>query len=197
MVNLVPASEVATKLGLALPLAPSVEERIDLAISESQDKVEAYLRRPLVATTRTVTGLWATPGVPLDSSEAWPAAIGILDDRFRVASTVVSVTEPGAFDVTFLVGLDVAGDPALKPIKTYIRGDAVADLIADPMFTAVHRVVKSVSAGGQSVTFEPAERAAGAVGARMTIESLKQWRRLSIGQPASHALSPWPYVGRW
>ena len=55
-----------------------------------------------------MTGLWADDAWPLDDKRAWPQVSGRWDTRFKVVSYTPNVTDPALFDVTFLVGLDVA-----------------------------------------------------------------------------------------
>lgn len=193
MTLLVTADDVATWLSIPLPLDIPVQSRIERQIRTSQNKVQTYLGRPLVATDRTLTGLWADERYPLEDPKAWPQARDTIEDRLRVVSYTAEPST-GTFAVTFKVGLDVANDPELEPIIDYVLVDAAASLRRDPLFTQVARVVSSVSAGGQSVSYEKAEAAAGQAGGALTIDSLKRWKRLAIYQRPSAPITPWPYA---
>lgn len=192
---LVDPDEVARRLGLEVPLDAATLARVEDAISDAQADVQGFLGRPLVAETVTLTGLWADAMWPLTDKRAWPQAREYLDDRYRVVSSVVNAVDADRFDVTFLVGLDVAGDPDLEPIRRFIRAAAVEGLRRDATFTAAGRAVTSVSAGGQSVSYEGAA-GEGAAGGVPTLASLKRWKRRAIRQPAARPFDPWPYAYR-
>lgn len=198
--TLVTTAQVAARLGLSQPLPAPVEARIADAIEESEDKVLTYLgRTSLAATQETVAGLWPDDGFALTDVRAWPQVVGYFDDRYRVVSSVVADADAGTFDVTFSVGLDVANDPELRPIKTFIKADAAAGLGTDARFAAlagIKRIVSSVSGDGQSVSYEKAATGAEAAGSGASLTSLKRWRRLSISQGHARVLVPWPYADR-
>jgi hypothetical protein len=189
---LLTAAQLAPRLGLGIPLPPQVQLRIQDAILDAQGKVMGYLNRPLFPTEHTITGLAPFEAWPLEDHRAWPYGERF-GDRYRVAGYTPNVEDPTRFDVTFRVGLDVANDPDLYPILAFIRQDAVANLIGDPLFSAVSRPVTSVSADGQSVSYAQGSSTADSAGGGMTLGSLKKWRRMSIYQPVGVRTTSWPY----
>lgn len=192
MTLLVPAAAVATKLGLdPQRLPPPVKARIEDAIMDAQTKVETHLGRPLVATETTITSLYPDVTYPLNDHRAWPQAKTFLDDRYRVADAVPVLAEPGTYNVTFKVGLDVANDPDLNIIRRFLLIDAAENLTADPLFTAVKRVPSSVSAGGQSVSYTTPKGAD--PGGAITLKSLNRWKRRPIARAVhvNHAIFPY------
>lgn len=194
MTALVKPEVVGVRLNLPQPIPGKLRPRIVLAIEDAQNKVQAYLNRPLVATDRTLTGLTPDERYSLDDKRAWFQVD--FQDRYRVGSWVANANDPTLFDVTFRVGLDVASDPELAPILSFIGKDAAADLRADPAFTAAARAVSSVSAGGQSVSYENAPTGGEAVGAPPPLSSLKSWKRHAIYQAPAPRTPPWPYAHR-
>lgn len=195
--QLVPAEDVATELGLPLPLDATVTARINMAVMDSQGKVEGYLNRSLEAWEDTITGLFAASGYPLTDIRAWPQAKGYYDDKYTVKSYVANAKEPSLYDVTFTVGLDVANDSQYTPILTFIRQDAKNTLHNDSLFTAVERKVQSVSADGQSVTYEHHRtfQKPTASGVAQDVTSLRKWKRLAISQGGGkRRFAPWPYA---
>jgi len=194
MIAGVDAAAVATRLGLdPAGLSPTVQARIEAAIEDTEAKVEAYLQRPLVSDTSTVKDLYPTWGFDLEDYRAWQYVADRFDDVFTVDSYAPAASgQVGYYDVTFTVGLDVAADPSLGAIRAFIAQDAAAALREDPTFTAVTRAVTSVSADGQSVTYEKATTPE-AIGARLALTSIKRWRRVSIYARPAGVFTPWPY----
>lgn len=192
--HVVTVESIRIRLGLPEPLDSATSARIEDSIASAEARVLSFLNREsLEAVEVTLQGLTADPLWPTTDKRAWPQAKAHFADRFRVLSHEANADNADLFDVTFLVGLDVAGDPELAPIRAFIKEDVVAVLIADPLFAAVSRPVSSVSADGQSVTYTSPPGDAGAAGAGLSLASLRRWRRLSIGQPPATRLAPWPY----
>lgn len=193
---LVTPDQLASRIGMVVPLPVPVELRLRDAIEDAEAKVQLYLNRTsLEAVEHTVVGLVPDERWVMDDPRAWPQAKSRFQDRFRVVSWVVNADDPTLFDVTFAVGLDVANDPELRPILSFIKQDAVASAAADPTFAGVARTVQSVSADGQSVTYATGGGggAEGVAGGSLSLSSLKRWRRLSIYQAPGVRRSPWPY----
>ena len=192
--TLVEVEAVAARLGLdATALTPAQLDQIEAAIEDSEARVEMYLARPLIARTEVVTGLYPSYGYDLSDYRAWPQVAERFDDRYDVVAVAPAADgDDGRFDVTFSVGIDVAGDPEFEPILRFIRQDATAGLRADPTLPGVARLVKTVSADGQSVTYD-APTGADAAGAAMTLAVLNRWRRRAAYQRRSVPLTPWPY----
>lgn len=198
----VTADRIATRLGLPLPLTAAQEARINLAIEDSQAKVLTYLNRAsLEATFETVESLSPDTYYPLDDRRAWWTVANRWDDRYAVSSYTPHVnadgtTDPDLFDVTFTVGLGVAGDPELYPIRQFIEQDATLGLRLDPSFGDVDRAVTSASAEGQSLSFEKGSANPDTVGGAVTLRNLSRWKRRVIYQRPSYPLNPWPYARR-
>lgn len=190
-VPLVSADTVGQRLGLPLPLTAPVAARIDGAVAAAEGKLLGYLNRDsLVATEVTYRGMEPAYGYGLEDKRAWPQVKDQMNDRYRVKSYTLVGSD--GYDVVFTVGLDVAGDPELRAMLTYIVEDAATQLTNDPTFTAVARGIKSVSAAGQSVSFDTAPTG-DAAGSGMTLTMFKRFRRLSIYQPVRAPQAPWPY----
>jgi hypothetical protein len=198
---LIDPESVANGLGLEYPLDDAIQDKIILqTIEATQAKVELFLNRPLVAKVVTVPALAADDRYELDTIDAWPEAKGMFNDRYRVQSSVANTADPTLYDVTFAVGLDVANDPELASILTFIREDSITACSNNPRFTAVARIVRSVSADGQSVSYTEqtgrnAQQAnADIAGAQLTLNDLRKWKRLPIFQRHTPSAPPWPYA---
>ena len=194
MTLLVSADAVATRLRIPLPLSEPVRADIEDAITDAQADVQGYLGRSLEATLHTDRGLEPDTAWPLGDKRAWPQAAGHFNDRYRVVSWVANAQDPGLFDVTFAVGLDVGNDPDLAPIVRFITRSAMQALRASATFAEAARGVTSVSAGGQSLSYDHASTADGAAGSLPNIKTLSRWRRHNIGQSGGPLAPRWPYA---
>jgi hypothetical protein len=203
----VSAEAVAVKAKMGLPLSPDQRQTITEAILDAQSDVVAYLGRAITPELRTEYQRWAWSGAEWNL-----VALGD-DDLIRVVSAVPE-TDPVTgipsdyFTVTYLAGLEGRTAPDLRPIRRYV---ALAAMNA-PEFVTMWRtatkakgVVKSLSAEGQSVSFETptlgggGQAGSGMPGALPTIASLDRWRvagrRVHQGVTRS---SDWPFSGaRW
>jgi hypothetical protein len=196
--TVVPVEDVARQLGLPLPVTDEQRWLIEQALLDAEGAVVAYLGRPIVAVEQTLEDLYPVPGMPLDDPRAWPQAQELLDDRLKVLETTDN--GDGTYTVRFLVGLDVAGDPSLRRIWTYLRDAAVESLRNNPDLGFGTRRVSSVSAEGQSVSYANATPGgAEAPGAPPTLDSLKRWKRRAIHMRRTPTPTPWPYAPgyRW
>lgn len=164
-------------------LTPSHRDIVIDAILDAQADVEAYLGQPILRVPRTETGRypWA---------DGWNLAGG--GDGSVTVTSVTPETAPttgaltGYFTVTYLVGLDAAADPTLRPIVRYVTAHA----LNSPGFvrlwrtvTSAQGVVKSLSAEGQSVSFDTptlggggGKPGSGEPGSLPTLASLDRWR---------------------
>ena len=183
--------QVADQLGVPLPLDAAQRERYTEHLQDAQADVVGYLGRPVVPRAALLENVRPAPGSLLDA-DVWP--IDGLDDTVDVVT--YEELPDGAYNVRVNVGLDGA---AIKPIVRYIVAHAAEMARQQPAPSAGPgggRRVSSVSAEGQSVSYESAP-AAGAAGALPSLGSLSRYRRL-VYEPASRpgpAMAPWPYAG--
>ncbi|MCD9904628.1 hypothetical protein LUR56_40150 [Streptomyces sp. MT29] len=178
---------VADELGVPLPLSTAQRNALMTAIGKAQDDVTAYLGRSLVPqlVTRTaITPYWRSHE-DLSKLESWPVEIGDW-------ATVSAYRDrgDGTYDLDLLVGLDGSAE---RPIVRYVTAHAAETERNRPGGVGSQgRRVSSVSAEGQSISYESAP-AAGQAGALPAIDSLARLKRLlwqPLGPPAR---APWPY----
>ncbi|MFE6185465.1 hypothetical protein ACFQ6U_13670 [Streptomyces sp. NPDC056465] len=179
---------VAKQLGVPLPL--SAEDRDDLltAIGDAQDDVVGYLGKPVIPQLVTRTALTPFPlrqEEELNDAASWPFDP---DDECTVHS--YRDRGDGTYDVDFLVGFDGASK---KPVVRYVTSHAAeAERLRPGGVGSQGRRVSSVSAEGQSISYESAPEA-GQAGALPNISSLSRYRR-RLFQPLNlPARPPWPY----
>ncbi|MEQ7008476.1 hypothetical protein ABN028_20080 [Actinopolymorpha sp. B17G11] len=192
--TVVPTEDVARLLGLPDPLPADKAWQIEQALLDAEGAVVGHIGRPIVAVEKTLTDQYPVPGIALTDPDAWPDAQVQLDDRIKVLET--TATEGGRFTVRFLVGLDVANDPELRRIYTFIRDSAVESLRNNPDGGIGTRRVSSVSAEGQSVSYaNDTPGGAAAPGAPPTLDSLNRWKRRAAYMRRTPRPVPWPYAG--
>ncbi|MEU5748236.1 hypothetical protein ABZ804_22190 [Streptomyces sp. NPDC047726] len=180
---------VAKELGVALPL--SAEERDDLltAISNAQSDVVAYLGQPVVPQLITRTALTPSPlgqDEDLNDPSSWP----FQSDEVHVEVYAYRDRGDGTYDVDFRVGFDGAAN---KSVVRYVTSHAAeSERLRPGGAGSTGRRVSSVSAEGQSISYESAPEA-GQAGAVPTIDTLSRWKR-RLFQPLNRpARPPWPY----
>ncbi len=187
---LVEPDSVARRLGVALPLSATQRERVVDAIRDAQAEVEGELNRAIVPETRVFPNALPVIGGDPRTVTTWPA-LAVVDDRVSIASFTANTD--GTFRLTVRVGLDGIKE---RPIVRYVTAAAVEALRHDPSVTPLlgeHRRVNSLSAEGQSITFEAAAPAANAeAGARPTLKSLRQYKRHAAYQRQTRP-QPFPY----
>ncbi|MCG8971748.1 hypothetical protein [Streptomyces sp. CL12-4] len=178
---------VAKELGVPLPLTPEQRDDLLTAIRKAQADVVGYLGQPVIPQLATRTGL--TPQWGRDNSledvEAWPFDV---DDLVQVCA--YRPREDGTYDVDFLIGFDgAANDAVVRYVTTHA---AESERNRPGGVGAQGRRVSSVSAEGQSISYESAPTA-GQAGALPTLDSLSRWKR-RLFQPLNRpARPPWPY----
>jgi hypothetical protein len=178
---------VAKELGVPLPL--TVEQRDDLltAIGRAQADVVGYLGQPVIPELVTRTGVTPHWGrdTQLEDPDAWPFTA---DDLVKVHA--YRRREDGTYDVDFLVGFDgAANDAVVRYVTTHA---AESERNRPGGVGATSRRASSVSAEGQSVSYESAPTA-GQAGALPALDSLSRWKR-RLFQPLNRpARAPWPY----
>lgn len=179
--------QVADHLGTELPLTPAIREQYLVAIEEAQADVEAYLGRPLCPRALTLTGVRPNPGLPPSDPRAWP--IPPMTDKVVVASFARQAD--GSYRVELQVGLDGAAE---GPIRRFVAAHAAEAL---RLRSGEGRRVASVSAEGQSISYEAAARA-GEPGSLPQIEGLRRYRRAAVYQSTRGTHTPlFPYGSRW
>jgi hypothetical protein len=183
-VLVISVDDVARRLGLTRPVSADTAWLIEQAILDAQADVSAYLGRPIIPTEFTESGLWPNAdGTWLVCNLPLIAVISVVADVDPVSFAAV-----GTYTVTYTAGLDVAADPALAPIRRYLMAAVLnsADVIrlwraAAP---AAGRVAKSLTAEGQSISYEnvtpaggdPAKPGADTPGALPSLKSIDRWR---------------------
>ncbi|MFF0754404.1 hypothetical protein [Streptomyces sp. NPDC004267] len=178
------AEQIADKLQVPLPLSAAQREAFRDAIADAQSDVAGHLGRPLLPSPRTLSGARPLFGYDLYDARAWP--LDGVDDIVTVAR--VTEKPDGRYDVDLLVGLDADAE---RPIVRYVVAHAAEGLRNDPA-TGNGRRVTSVSAEGQSISYETAP-AAGQAGALPTLDSLNGYRKLLLRPLPVAPAQPWPY----
>lgn len=149
-------------------------------VEDVQADVEGYLRRPITATRFTEMAL-------RDYSDRCGFAL-----RFDPVQKILAADGPdpvtGAWTVQYVAG--ITNPIALKAITRYVYSSAADAFAAHPVYGRNYRSVKSLSAGGRSITYaDPAasNRRASATlpaypqpGASPSIETLAAWRRRGV-----------------
>ncbi|GHF33650.1 hypothetical protein GCM10010218_13430 [Streptomyces mashuensis] len=184
---------VADALGVPLPLTSPQRSRYEEEIRNAQADVAAYLNRPSLVpratTLRGVTPRWTDA---LDDIDAWPVH---LDDIAEVVSC--RPNSDGTYDVDLLVGLNGAQE---ESVVRYVVAHAAESIRQrQDQGAGAGRRVSSVSAEGQSISYDAAP-AAGQAGALPTIDSLSRLRRLVFEPLSRPPRAPWPYSSsrrRW
>ncbi|WP_404949147.1 hypothetical protein HFP70_35785 [Streptomyces sp. ARC14] len=180
------AEQVADKLGVSLPLTAAQREHYRTVLAEAQADVVAYLGRPVVPQPRTLRNVHPLFGYDLDDPQAWP--IQRLDDVVSVVQYVDALD--GTYDVQLLVGLDGVTE---EPIVRYIVAHAAESIrTATTAEGGSGRRVTSVSAEGQSISYEAAPLA-GQAGAPPALTSLDGYRKLLYRPLPTVPAAPWPY----
>lgn len=190
----VPAEDVLDEVGIDPETATPAQIRVaQRKIEAAQNKVLLFLGRESFAPTVDIRrGLYWDNLYPETDLQAWPETARTFPDRVRYVSHVANTEEPDTFDVTFHVGLDLAGDPGLAPIKEFIIGEAAEGLYGHSTFPTLARRVSSVSAQGQSVSFEKRASSPDEIGGQLTIATLARFKKRAVGQAPGGVLAPWP-----
>jgi hypothetical protein len=199
---------LATRAGITTPLTAGQREMVRDAILAAQSDVYSYLGREIMPVTHVETGRWAyESGWEFDTLGDDPL-IAVVSAVAEV--DVVSGLPTGYFTLTYTCGINVRDDPTYYPIKRYV----IAHALYSPEFTTLWKTstnakgeVKSLSAEGQSVSFEEATLSGNTTtgtkpgdltpGTLPTLASLDRWRVAGrrVHQAASNA-SEWPFTGR-
>lgn len=143
--------------------------------------------------TVVVPGLWLVPGYDPTHVDAWTPR-PVFPDRVRVLSHTPNVEDPELYDVTFEVGLSLA-NPEAAAILDFIAVDAAESLTGHPAFPSAPPTVKSVSGGGQSMSWETRASTPDAPGGKLVVASLARFKRFNVGVAAPPVRANWPYDG--
>ncbi|MER7937934.1 MULTISPECIES: hypothetical protein [unclassified Streptomyces] len=179
--------DLAEELGVALPLTAVQREDYRTRLGKAQADVAAYLKRPLVPRPRTLKEAVPLPFCDPSGARAWP--LPDVDDIVTVESQIQE--DDGRYTVRLRIGLDAAAEP---PIVRYVLAHAAEAARNSPTSGDGGRRVSSVSAEGQSVSYE-ASPLAGAAGALPTLDSLGDYRRRLFRPLPTASAAPWPYGG--
>jgi hypothetical protein len=171
--------DLANQLGIESPTAKQ-EDRIYEEILNAQADVEDYLNRSLFTYTVSRTNEWKDYRFPPDNFRAWPWATDEYDDD--IAVTASTENPDGTWNVTLKVGFDGANT---NGVVRYVKAHVREVLRNDPDFTAIARRISSVSAEGQSISYDKGSVAEGAAGASATLDSLRRHRRHSAHRAQS------------
>jgi hypothetical protein len=149
-------------------------------VEDVQADVEGYLRRPITATRFTEL---ARP----DYRERCG-----FDLRFDPVQKILAADGPdpatGLWTVQYVAGID--NPIALKAITRYVYASAMDAFAAHPVYGRNYRAIKTLSAGGRSLTYDDpsaqTRRASATLpaypqpGASPSIETLAAWRRRGV-----------------
>jgi len=163
--------DLADQLGIANP-TQAQEDRIYEEILNAQADVEDFLNRPLFGFEVVRAGVWKDYRYPPESWRAWPWASEEYDDDIAVRA--YTANPDGTYDVTLFVGLD---GPNTNGVVRYVKSHVRQVLTNDPGFDAIARKITSVSAEGQSISYDKGSGAKGAAGSAATLDSLDRHRR--------------------
>jgi len=199
---------LAVEAGMALPLSAAQRQTITGALRDAHADVYAYLGREILPTVKVETGRW-----PYETG--WDLEGTGDDPLIRVLSVEAELSPyppheaTGMFTVTYLAGIDCRL-PEYSPILRYLIAHALNGETFRKMWatsTKAKGEVKSVSAEGQSVTFErptlgrtdagkPGDLLPGSLPAA---SSMDRWRvRGRRAYQAESRVTDWPFYGvRW
>jgi hypothetical protein len=186
--------EVARRVGLdPNALTSDQTEYITDVIYDVQADVEAYLRRPIFAVPRTFEGEYAAYGVDPDDNaqllerQSWPRLRDVIDDDWTVTAVTPSTDGNDTYDVTVNLGVDGRNE---RPVRRFLVAHAIESIRNDPnppTGLVVKRRITSVSAEGQSISYDRGSTTAGAAGGPPSLDSLKAYRRSSsAAAPATY-----------
>lgn len=191
---IVSPADVAVRLGQdPAALTQAQTDYLTAKIEDAESDVLAYLNRDsLVAVETIAKQQYPVFGAPdLSDWRAWPRLLDLFDDRVAVKSWVDN--GDGTYDVTVLVGLDGANE---APVRRFVLAHAVESTRNDPSNMGLaKRQVTSVSAEGQSISYDKGSSTEGAAGSGPNIKTLARYKRLSAFSRQGPASPPWPYRG--
>ena len=186
---IVDPAKIASRKRIVNPSQTQLDSIAD-AIVDCQADVEVYLNRPLIPVEHTLTGIYPMPGFDPDSWQAWPDARQF-DDEYAVKTRTAAAD--GAWDVTFLVGLNGPGE---SPIVRYVTAHTLRTLREDDSYGfEIQRDVTSVSAEGQSLQMVARPTEDGAIGSLPKIKTLDRYKRRALFMRVNPPSELWPNYG--
>lgn len=166
--------DMASVLGLDAPTLQQ-QDLIEDWMLDAQGDVEDYLNRPIFPFEVTRDDAWKVAGRDDLDWRAWPWVLDEYDDEYRVVSA--SANGDGTWTVTLSVGLD---GPNTRGIVTYVKEAVRERARHDAAFPTIERVVSSVSAEGQSLSYaDKGSAAKGDPGGVRGLDTLRRHRRFS------------------
>lgn len=186
---------VLEELGIEPAQATEAQTRlVTRRIAQALTKVLSFLNREnFNVSTVTLPELWHDPSYPVTDVRAWAPAL-TFTDRARYVSHIVNADDATLCDVTFEVGLSLE-NPEASPIMDVLIAEAAESLMGHAHFPSAPAVVKSVSGGGQSMSWETRSASPDAAGGKLTIAVLGRFRRYNVGVSAPPARARFPYGG--
>lgn len=188
--------EVAVWLELdPASLTDPQQQRILAGLAAAASGVVLALGRPILPTRETKTGLYPLYGYDTASWLAWQ---GVWDDDFQVVTATMDVDE--SWTVVADVGLD---GRTIEEIRRFVVIDCLETLQQDPNSSLGKRLVQSVSAEGQSVSYSDSKGSrqyanpVRTAGSKPRMEDLqRKWAREKLfGTVSRPAEAPWPDRG--
>lgn len=177
--------DIAVRLGIALPITAEQRYQLSLAILDAQEEVAGRLSRAILPQIITERRPWsAARGLEyLAEQPVW--------DLLTEVEESVDGVPTGYWVTTYIGGMNVRADARLRPILRVLRALAMNHDLALALWKTVGagaaidgtgaRVVKSVSAEGQSISYDTV-RPGGAVTGDAAL----------VGAPI-----PWSTIDRW
>lgn len=155
--------DLAVALGISLPITGTQRDTLAVVLADAQADVEGYLGRPIVPTLITERRCWPAVG-------GWRLAeqpvVSIVAELEEIEAGIPS----GYWTVHYWAGLDTRGDPRLRPVRRVLLAHAATQPAADALWRTVGggagaggKRIKSVSAEGQSVSYDYLSAAGGFV----------------------------------
>ncbi len=187
---------VLEELGIEPADATAAQTRVaGRRVAQALAKVLAFLNREnFNVATVTMPELWQDPAYPITDVRAWRPEL-TFTDRARYVSHIVNADDDTLYDVTFEVGLSLENAEA-EPIREVLVAEAAESLQGHALFPTAPAVVKSVSGGGQSMSWETRGATPDAAGGKLTVAVLGRFKRYNVGVSDTTARADFPYGGR-
>ncbi|XTZ13925.1 hypothetical protein ACQSSU_20725 [Micromonospora echinospora] len=191
---LVVSIEHVARLAGLDPTDEAVQYAVEAAIRSATEHAQTYLGRLVAPTQLTQRGVRPlAAGWPLEHTPTRIVSV--------TAETDADGAESGFFTVVYETGLD-AREPQYGAIREWVTAAAQVHPAVRRLMAAGGREVRSVSADGQAVSYEPIPGAAGAPTAGVPpLSSMDRWRaadglawqRSDRWEPVPGDELTWPY----
>lgn len=176
----VPIDRLARRIGIPDAELEAVRDVLEMMTDDVQADVEGYLGRPLMP-TRFVEPARADYTDPSGYRLAW-------DPVVRIISAVEPADPNGLWTVDYVAGID--NPIAQRSIARYVTGAVIEEFRAHPTYGKAYRSVRSLSAGGRSISWDqPAGASRRSMaqlpafpqpGSMPSIETLARWRKRGV-----------------